>query len=201
MSFPDKKTVLDFLKKNPGATSKQDIARGLKVKGRERQTLREILKGLEADGTLTKTGRREWAQSDTPPPTCVIRFERTDDNGDLIARAFGKQGAYGPDILYDGYSGKTRGNAPGVGDRGLARVQQSAGAWTARLLKLFEASEEERPVTGVYLSTAKGGRVKPASRKIKHELHVRQADRNGAEDGDLVLAADLSQSVGLHRHR
>ena len=63
MSFPDKQTVLEFLKQNPDATTKQDIARGLKVKGRERQTLRAILKELEADGTLTKTGRREWAQS------------------------------------------------------------------------------------------------------------------------------------------
>lgn len=193
MSFPDKQTVLDFLKENPDATSKQDIARGLKVKGRERQTLRAILKELEADGTLTRTGRREWAQSDMPPPTCVVRFERTDENGELIARAFGKEGAYGPDILYDGYSGKSRGPAPGVGDRGLARVKQSGGVWTARLMKLFESRDEERPVTGVYLSTARGGRVKPASRKVKHELHVREADRNGAENGDLVLAAPLPQ--------
>lgn len=193
MSFPDRKTVLEFLKQNPDATSKQDIARGLKVKGRERQTLRGILKELEADGTLTKTGRREWAQSDAPPPTSVVLFERTDDNGDLIARAFGKQGAYGPDILFDGYSGKSKGPAPGVGDRGLARIQQSDGVWTARLMKLFEARDEERPVTGVYLATARGGRVKPASRKIKHELQVRDADRNGAEDGDLVLAAPYPQ--------
>ncbi|MEL7285631.1 MAG: hypothetical protein AAGJ68_13995, partial [Pseudomonadota bacterium] len=63
MSFPDKQTVLDFLKQNPDATTKQDIARGLKVKGRERQTLRAILKELETDGTLTKTGKRAWAQS------------------------------------------------------------------------------------------------------------------------------------------
>jgi len=187
MSFPDRKTVLEFLKQNPDATSKQDIARGLKVKGRERQTLREILKHREADGTLTKTGRRAWAQSDTPPPTCVIRFERTDEDGELIAKAFGKDGAYGPDLIYDGYSGKSRGPAPGIGDRGLARLKQTKGVWTARLMKLFETRDEERPVTGVYLTTARGGRVKPASRKIKHELHVREADRNGAENGDLVL--------------
>ncbi|MEL7031514.1 MAG: ribonuclease R [Pseudomonadota bacterium] len=193
MSFPDRQTVLDFLKQNPDATTKQDIARGLKVKGRERQTLRAILKDLEADGTLTKTGKRAWAQSDAPPPTCVVLFERTDENGELIARAFGKEGAYGPDILYDGYSGKSRGPAPGVGDRGLARVKQSDGVWTARLMKLFETRDEERPITGVYLATARGGRVKAASRKVKHELHVREADRNGAENGDLVLAAPYPQ--------
>ncbi|MEL7111289.1 MAG: ribonuclease R, partial [Pseudomonadota bacterium] len=43
------------------------------------------------------------------------------------------------------------------------------------------------------LSTARGGRVKPASRKVKHELHVREDDRNGAEDGDLVLATPFPQ--------
>lgn len=188
MSFPDKETVLAFLKENPNATSKQDIARGLKVKGRERQTLRTILKELEAAGTLTKTGKRAWAQSDVPPSTCVIHFERTDENGDLIARAMGKEGAYGPDLIFDGYSGKARGGAPGVGDRGLARLKETDGVWTARLMKLFEARDEERPITGVYVNTARGGRIKPASRKIKNELHVREADRNGAEDGDLVLA-------------
>ncbi|MFN3211640.1 MAG: ribonuclease R [Henriciella sp.] len=193
MSFPDRDTVLAFLKNNPDATTKQEIARGLKVKGRERQTLRAILKELEADGTLTKTGRRAWAQSDTPPPTSVIRFEGTDENGELIARAFGKQGAYGPQLLYDGYSGKSRGPAPGVGDRGLARLKETDGVWTARLMKLFETRDEERPVTGVYIRTDRGGRVKPASRKIKHELHIREADRNGAEDGDLVMATPFPQ--------
>lgn len=193
MSFPDRETVLAFLRENPEATSKQDIARGLKVKGRERQTLRAILKDLEADGTLTKTGKRAWAQTDIPPPTCVIRFERTDEDGELIARAFGKEGAYGPDLIFDGYSGKSRGPAPGIGDRGLARVKQSGGVWTARLMKLFETKDEEGPVTGVYLNTARGGRVKAASRKVKHELHVREADKNGAEDGDLVLARPLPQ--------
>ncbi len=193
MSFPDKQTVLDFLRENPDATSKQDIARGLKVKGRERQTLRAILKELEADGTLTKTGKRAWARSDVPPPTSVVVFEKTDENGDLIARASGKEGPYGPDLIYDGYNGKMRGPAPGVGDRGLARIKQTKDGWSARLMKLFEKRDEERPVTGVYLRTARGGRVKPASRKIKHELHVREADVNGAEDGDLVVAMPMPQ--------
>ena len=193
MSFPDRQTVLEFLKENPDATTKQDIARGLKVKGRERQTLREILKDLEADGTLTKTGKRAWARSDVPPPTCVVAFERTNEDGDLIARATGKEGPYGPDLIYDGYSSKSKGSAPGIGDRGLARLKEVDGVWTARLMKLFETRDEERPITGVYMRTARGGRVKPASRKLKHELHIREADVNGAEDGDLVIALPMPQ--------
>ena len=53
MSFPDRQTVLDFLKENPAATSKADIARGLKVKGRERAILREVLEELEREGKLS----------------------------------------------------------------------------------------------------------------------------------------------------
>ncbi|GAB5457508.1 MAG: ribonuclease R [Henriciella sp.] len=193
MSFPDKQTVLDFLKENPQATTKQDIAKGLKVKGRERQTLRHILKDLEAEGALKKTGKRAWAQADTPPPTCVVAFYRTDEDGDLIARATGKEGPFGPDLIFDGYNGKMRGPAPGIGDRGLARLKDHGGHWTARLMKLFEKSDEDKPVFGVFERTARGGRVIPASRKEKRELLIPEADTNGAEDGDLVKAIALPQ--------
>ena len=69
MTFPDRQTVLDFLRENPSATTKQEIARGLKLKGKERTILREILKEMEGDGTLERTGKRAWAQADRPPPT------------------------------------------------------------------------------------------------------------------------------------
>ena len=47
------------------ASMEQAIARG--------RVLREILKELEADGTLERTGKRAWAQADRPPPTGVVR--------------------------------------------------------------------------------------------------------------------------------
>ncbi len=192
MSFPDKHTVLDFLKENPQATTKQDIAKGLKVKGRERQNLRHILNDLEAEGILKKTGKRAWAQTDTPPPTTVVEFTHIDDQGDLIARAVGKEGVFGPDLAYDGYNGKMRGPAPGKGDRGLARLKQHEdGHWTARLMKLFDKREEEKPVTGVFERSHRGGKVKPASRKDRRELLISEADTNGAKNGDLVQAVAL----------
>ena len=196
MSFPDKQTVLDFLRENPGATTKQEIAKGLAVKGRERQTLRAILKELEADGTLKKTGKRAWAKTDTPPPTCVITFEGRNNDGELLARAVGKEGPFGPELIYDGYNGKMRGPAPGIGDRGLARLKEHAdGLWTARLMKLFEKRDEEKPVTGVFSRTTRGGRVQPASRKDKRELLIGEIDTGGAVDGDLVVASPISRKA------
>ena len=188
MSFPDRETVLDFISSNPSLTTKQEIARGLKVKGRERQTLRAVLKELEEDGTLERTGKRAWAKADQPPPTGVIVFEEIDGDGELIARASGRDGTFGPPIRYAGYGGKSRGPAPGVGDRGLARINEANGEYHAKLLKLFEKRDEESPMTGRFERTPRGGRVVPASRKDKRSLLIAEGDRKGAEDGDLVRA-------------
>ena len=89
MSFPDRQTVLDYLRDNPNATTKQEIARGLRVKGKERNTLRQILKELEEEGVLERTGKRAWAQADRPPPTGVVEFTHLDDDGELIGKSVG----------------------------------------------------------------------------------------------------------------
>ena len=188
MSFPDREIVLDFISNNPSLTTKQEIARGLKVKGRERQRLRSILRELETDGTLERTGKRAWAIADRPPPTGVISFEEIDNDGELIARAVGREGVFGPPIRYAGYQGKSRGPAPGVGDRGLAKVNESNGEYHAKLLKLFEQRDEDTPMTGRFESNPKGGRIIPASRKDKRKLLIDKGDSKGAEDGDLVTA-------------
>ena len=202
MDHPDRQTVIDFIKANPTASSKQEIAKGLGVKGRERQTLRQVLKELETDGTLTRTGRRQWAVKETLPATGVIEFQRINTDGELIARAVGKQGAFGPELIYTGYSGRRSGKAPGVGDRGLAKTAARDGIWTASLMKLFEARDTEALVTGVFERTARGGRIKPSSRKEKREFLVVEADTNSAETGDLVRARPLPQkSYGLSRAR
>ena len=194
MSFPDKQTVLDFLRDNPDATTKQEIARGLHVKGRERAVLREILKELEADGTLERTGKRAWAQADRPPPTGVVQFTHTDENGDLIGKAVGDTGPFGPDIIYYGLSGKPKGKAsePGEGDRALCKIKQVDGEWQARALTVLE-KRLTNSLVGLYSQGPRGGKVIPANRKERREFLIQEADRNGAEDGDLVITTPKPQ--------
>ena len=187
MTFPNKQIVLDFIKENPGATTKQAIAKGLAVKGKDRQTLREILKELEKDGTLERTGKRAWAQADRPPPTGVVEFTRIDENGDLIGKSVGDNGLFGPDIVYAGPSGKPKMKAPGVGDRALCKISEKDGDWRARAITVLEKRLTDR-IVGLYESTQRGGKVRPSNRKERRELTIQEADRKGAKDGDLVLA-------------
>ncbi|KCZ51637.1 ribonuclease R [Hyphomonas pacifica] len=195
MSFPDKQTVLDYIRDHPNATTKQDIARGLKVKGRDRATLREILKELEEDGTLERTGKRAWAQADRPPPTGVVQFTHQDENGDLIGKAVGDNGPFGPDIIYTGLSGKPRGKVtePGEGDRALCKIKLVDGVWQARALTVLE-KRLSNSIVGLYSQGPRGGKVTPSNRKERREFLIQEADRNGAEDGDLVITVPKPQA-------
>ncbi len=187
MSFPDRQTVLDFLRDNPDATTKQEIAKGLRVKGDERHTLRQILKELEAEGLLERTGKRAWAQVDRPPPTGIVEFTHIDRNGDLIGKCAGDKGLFGPDIRYAGPAGKPKMKAPGKGDRALCKISEHDGQWTARAITVLEKRLSDRLV-GLYVQGPRGGRVAPSSRKEKREFVIQEADRGGARDGDLVIA-------------
>ena len=187
MTFPDRQTVLDFLRENPSATTKQEIARGLKLKGKERTILREILKEMEGDGTLERTGKRAWAQADRPPPTGVVEFTHLDDDGELIGKSVGDNGLFGPEIRYAGPSGKPKAKAPAVGDRALCKISERDGEWLARAITVFEKRLSDKLV-GLYSQTQRGGKVVPSSRKEKREFVIQEADRNGAEEGDLVIA-------------
>jgi len=188
MSFPDRQTVLDFLEENPSATTKQEIARGLRVKGRERQALRAVLKELEDEGRLRRTGKRAWSQTDRLPPKGVILFEKLDEHGDLVGRMSGREGPFGPDIVYVGVQGKRREPEPGIGDRGLCAIFETRDGWRAKLIKKLGRGET-RKMTGLF-STMRGGggRVEPADKKDRREVVINAGDTAGAEDGDLVVA-------------
>ncbi|MEO0981214.1 MAG: ribonuclease R [Pseudomonadota bacterium] len=192
-----RQTVLDFLAANPEAGTKRDIAKGLGVKGEARRELREILQSLEQDGTLERTGKRAWASADRPPPTGIIAFERIDENGDLIGRAVGRAGPFGPEIRYAGRASKRgRGREPGVGDRALCHVDETRDGFAARMIKLMEKRAGEALI-GLYERTHRAGRVTSADKKDKREFLIEEADRNNAEDGDLVRAEPLRSA---HRH-
>ncbi|MGH1420893.1 MAG: ribonuclease R [Hyphomonas sp.] len=194
MTFPDKATVLEFLKENPSKTTKQDIAKGLRVKGKERATLREILRELEAEGQLERTGKRAWSTPDNPPSTGIVEFTKLDKDGDLIGQAVGDKGLFGPNIIYAGQAGKPRGKvkAPAVGDRALCKISEQNGEWRAKAITLIEKRLSEA-VVGLYETTHRGGKVTPSNRKERREFAVQEADRNGAEDGSLVIVTPKPQ--------
>jgi ribonuclease R len=180
---PTREQVLAYLEKNPSHGAKRDIARGLDVAAEHRAELRSILNQLEEEGALIRTGKRAFQPAEQPPPSGMVKFERIDEHGDLVGRAIGRDGVYGPDIILQA-GGK--GPAPGVGDRALCNIEKGRdGVWRARVIRKVDAAPETS-IVGVYKANKFGGQVEPASRKEKSTFIIEKPDSRGAADGDLV---------------
>ncbi len=196
-----RKKVLDYLERNPNQTNKREIARGLGVSGSGRVALRQILKQLEADGAVAKIGKRAFASVETPPPTGVVQFTDTDEHGELIGLAVGRDGTFGPPIIYSGTAGKNRGKAPAKGDRALCRVERDQnGVWRAKVIKTFDTAPQLFVVGLFEANRQGGGRVTPANRKDKRDYLIDKTDVNAAKDGDLVrISPRKGRDYGPHR--
>lgn len=185
--------VLAAINRIGGAASKQDLARALDVVGDERKALRAILKELETEGALGRTGKRAFASATSLPDSGVMDVVDRDADGELLGRMRGKDGLFGPTVRLA--PGTARGGKPGevavgVGDRVLVRVVREDDGPVARVTKKLGQSAHH--ILGVFRAAddprARGaGRVEPADRKVRHDLMIFPEHVFGAKDGDLVL--------------
>ncbi|RYY91486.1 MAG: ribonuclease R, partial [Alphaproteobacteria bacterium] len=183
---PTREMVLEYLEKHPSHGAKRDIARGLDVPTEHKPELRRILNELEAEGALVRTAKRAFQPAEQPPPTGIVKFERIDSQGELIGRAMGREGPFGPDIYYQGSLGKSREIAVGPGESALCRIDKGGdGIWRARAIKKIDATPDTSLI-GVYRANRYGGTVDPTSRKEKSNFIIEKADARDAKDGDLV---------------
>ncbi|MGQ0532686.1 MAG: ribonuclease R family protein, partial [Caulobacteraceae bacterium] len=191
--------VLEALREAGGKAQKRDIARELGIGPEQKKELRHILRALEEDGALGRSGRKSYADANALPESGVMDIVDRDHDGELIARMRGPEGYFGPSIrLAPGEARRMRGEAAiGVGDRVLARIARTEdGEFEARIVKRLGQSAHQ--VLGVFRAIRDdrgrrfgGGRVVPADRKARHDLMIDAANLGEANDGDLVLVEIL----------
>ncbi|NBU28266.1 MAG: ribonuclease R, partial [Caulobacteraceae bacterium] len=75
--LPDRDTLIAFLR-DAGEADKADIAKAFGLKGADRRALREMLKGLQAEGALGKRGRKGFAEAGALPPVGVAEVVERD---------------------------------------------------------------------------------------------------------------------------
>lgn len=191
----DRTRVLEALTSAGRETPTRDLARVLGVKGEDRRKLKAIVRELEAEGAVARTSRRNYASTDAPAGTTVIEAVGLDQDGDLLARATGAEGLYGPTFRV-----RTRRGMPalGVGDRALARLSRSEDGREAFVIKALPKGPAE--VLGVFTAGPGGGMVAPADRKVRGPLFVAQSQTKGAKDGDLVVCSiEVARRTGPAR--
>ena len=176
-----RENVLRFIGENPERATKRDIARAFDLKGEDRIALKYLLRELQDEGALEKTGKRLHEPGALPSVTVLDVIER-DRDGDLVGvPAERKLGEQPVRILPD------RGRkalVPGIGDRVLVRTSRDETGPTARVMKIV--SNRKRATLGVFRLGPDGfARVEPTDRR-GDVLRVIDGEANGAKDGDLV---------------
>ena len=169
--FPSKSEILDWIRENPSASGKREIARAFGIKGGGRVELKRILRELEDEGQISRRKRRLGHAGHLPPVGVLIASE-PDGDGDIFARPGDwEDGREPPRILYM----PRKGDPPlGGGDRFLAKLRpleaEARLTYEARLIKRL--GEGPRRMLGIFRASAQGGRLLPIEKKADKEWMI-----------------------------
>ncbi|WP_069301215.1 ribonuclease R [Neptunicoccus sediminis] len=192
--LPTKEQVLEWIKENPGQSSKRDVARAFGIKGSDRIELKRILKDLTEEGHIEKK-KRNYTGAGELPPVSVMMVLPPDENGDLFARPLEWDGeGDGPRALIMAKKGDP---ALGANDQVLLRLSPSNDPdvkYEGRLIRRIGTGPQR--ILGIYRVGSEGGRLVPVDKKADREFIVPGAEAGGAKDGELVEA----EQIGKQRH-
>lgn len=205
MSQLDKQKIFEFITNSPSPQTKREIARAFGIKGGEnRVALKQILKQLENDGSITKLSGGTYTTPEGLPPVSVIEVREIDIDGDVLAKPL----EWNAELL---------GEPPRIeivpdtrnyknlreGSRALARLSKTADSiYEARIMRLIDEGSryEGGEVIGLVRLQKKGAILQPTHKKAKNDFDIATGDLNGAKEGDLVTA-ELLPSRGLKRKK
>ncbi|WP_340107999.1 ribonuclease R [Pikeienuella sp. HZG-20] len=196
--FPTKSDILSWVRENPGRASKRDIARAFGIKGAERVELKRIIRELQGEGAIKKTGRKHFRGDGALPPVGMLVVEATGASGDLFAAPENWSDESPPPRIV--IIEKRGDPALTKGDRILARLapsEREAGTFEARMIRKIASGA--RRALGIYRIGEEGGRLVPVDRRQDEMLITEPGD---ARDGELVEVEALpGPRFGLRRAR
>jgi ribonuclease R len=192
VGVPDKDTLLKFIAEAREQVGPREISKAFGIKGDERRALKALLNELTEEGLISSTGKKQVAAADTPPEGGLFEVFEQDVDGELMARAIGRDGPYGPLVRMGPANTRVRqeGPPPGLGDRfiGKSRPDPQGEGYEVSVIKKLGASAHK--IFGVFRAAehrlGKGGRVIPADRKTRYDVVIFPEHMGKAEDGDLV---------------
>ena len=190
--------MLEYIQSSPGRVGKRELARAFRLNAEQKVELRELLRGLEDDGSLSRGHGRQFRRSGRLPTVAVLEILDVDVDGEMTARPATWTEEAPPPRIYVVPDRRSRA-ALVRGDRVLARLAEAPRrGYEARVIRRLHAGPVR--TLGIFELVGGRGRLLPVDRRAKEE--VRGHRRHGAEPGELVsVEVDQGKPLGLRRAR
>jgi len=197
--FPSRKEILQFIQESPREVGKREIARAFGLDADQKRILKKLLREMHQDGTLRKGRGRRFGDASHLPEVLLVQIARVDDDGDLFATPMNWEVDEDPPAIV--MAPEPRGRpALGIGDRVLARLTPTRSGYRAKTIRRIEAAPMQ--LLGIFQPGEREDRIRPTSRRDRHEYVVERGASEGAQPGELVRAEVLpGKHLGLRRAR
>ena len=187
-ALPSKSAILDFLAEVNGDATRRDIARAFNIKGDARTELRSLLKEMNEEGLLNKTGPKRVQTPDALPPILPLDIVSANADGDLLCiPSKWRSETTPPTIWLPARDAARQKPALGEGDRILARVRLAGDdGYEASVIKAIGRGAQR--FLAVFRARKFGGIAEPVEKRVRQKFTIDREDTKGAQDGDLVWA-------------
>src|SRR5579863_4232102 len=188
-TLPSRAELLAFIRERSGKVGAREIARAFGAKNADRATLNRMLRELADEGHIDRR-RKRLHRAGTLPPVVLADITGRDSDGEFLARPteWDEQAHGEAPVIHVVTPRRARpGEAAGVGDRALIRIERSGDQETSgRVIKLIDRAKHR--VLGIFRGLpGGGGRLVPVDKKqLGRELTIARDHTAGAVDGDLV---------------
>lgn len=205
MATLNKEAIFDFIQSSATPVTKRQVARAFHIKGGEnRVALKQILKSLCNDGTITKQTGGVYSAPQGLPSVSVLEVLEIDLDGDVFAVPLEwDESLKGPppriEIVPDQKNFKNIREK----SRALCRLsKQSDDIYEARIIRLIDEGSryEGGSVIGIIRIQKNGAILQPTNKRAKYDFDILTGDLNSAKDGDLAKA-EVLPSRGVKRKR
>src|SRR5437588_2666582 len=201
--LPAREDLLACIGTHKGKAGVREIARAFGLKNADRAALRQMLRGLESEGTV-ETRRKKLHHAGTLPSVVLADITQRDKDGELIAVPTEwdtEEHGEAPRIRIHVPRKARPAEIPGVGDRVLTRTEETgeegeAIRHTGRVIKVLDRAKQRQ--LGIFRALPNGGgRLEPVDKKqLGRELAIPPGATADAKDGDLV-AVELTRQGRL----
>jgi ribonuclease R len=187
-SFPSREDIIAFMQAEQGKVGKREIAREFAISGADRPALKALLREMEADGQIERSGRKALSTPGQLPAVFVGEVFAVEDDVTLARPVRWPGDGEAPAV--EVRQGPRR-PAVSVGDRALLRVTgRDEGRVVTQVLRRFD-KETQGIVIGQFGIGPDGPRVTSSEKRGLADFAVPPGQEGGAVPGDLVEAEIL----------